>query len=49
MAAFGPIAERAIHVGSDAPQSRAHGQIEYVTVNRPIRPLNENKPPGLIF
>ena len=49
MAAFGPIAKRVIYVDSDAPLSRDYRQIEYVKVNRPIWPLDENTRPGLIF
>ncbi len=46
MAAFGPIAKRVIHVDSDAPLNRDYRQIEYVKVNRPIWPLDENTRPG---
>ena len=34
---------------SNAPLSRDYRQIEYVKVNRPIWPLDENTRPGLIF
>jgi microcystin degradation protein MlrC len=49
------VARRRAHSGgftlldSDAPLSRDDRQIEYVKVNRPIWPLDENTRPGLIF
>jgi microcystin degradation protein MlrC len=48
MAAFGSIAKRVICVDSDAPLSRDDRQIEYVKVNRPIWPLDENTRPRLV-
>ncbi|MBV9784625.1 MAG: M81 family metallopeptidase [Acidisphaera sp.] len=49
MAAYGPIAGQVIYVDADGPLNRDYRRIPYTRVNRPIWPLDETAPPGLIL
>ena len=48
MAAFGPIAKKVIYVDSDGPLKRDYRAIAYKRIRRPIWPLDDTAPGGLI-